>query len=80
MNSYSLTVAKRDELSLEDGILLWNDRVAVQPQACDTVIEEAQVAHIGITRMKSLTCYLFDGLKFILIKVKNCGTSQKFKS
>ena len=56
--------SKRDELSLEDGILLWGSRVEVPPQAHDAVMEEAHSAHIGIARMKSLTC---GGLNLIRI-------------
>ena len=74
---------KRDELSLEDGILLWGSRVVVPPQARDTVIEEAHAAHIGIARMKSLTRQFVWWPKIdsdLESKVRNCGTCQKFKS
>ena len=70
---------KRDELSLEDGILLWGSRVVVPPQACDTV----HAAHIGIARMKSLTCQFVWWPKIdsdLESKVRNCGACQKFKS
>ena len=48
--------SKRDEISLEDRILSWGSRVAVPPQARDIVMEEVHSAHIGIARMKNLTC------------------------
>ena len=31
---------RRNEISIEDGILLWGSRVIVPPQACNRVIEE----------------------------------------
>ena len=74
---------KRDELSLEDGILLWGSRVVAPLQARDTVIEEVHAAHIGITRMKSLTRQFVWWPKIdsdLESKVRNCGTCQKFKS
>ena len=58
---------KQDELSLEDGILLWGSRMVVTPQARHTVIKEAHAAHIGIARMKILTCQFVWWPKIILI-------------
>ena len=75
--------SKRDELSLEDGILLWGSRVVVPPQARDTVMEEAHSAHIGIARMKSLTRQFVWWPKIDLdleAKVRNCSVCHKFKS
>ena len=75
--------SKRDELSLEDGILLWGSGVVVPPQARDTVMEEAHSAHIGIARMKSLTCQFVWWPKIDLdleAKVRNCSLCQKFRS
>jgi len=46
---------KQEELSLEDGVLLWGSRVIIPPQARNRVIKEAHEAHIGISRIKSLT-------------------------
>ena len=41
------------KLRREDGILLWGSRVVIPPQACETVIEQAHAAHIGIIRMRA---------------------------
>ena len=68
--------SKRDELSLEDEILLWGRRVVVPPQVRDTVMEEAHSAHIGIARIKSLTRQLVCWPKIDLdleAKVRNCS-------
>ena len=37
--------SKRNEISVEDGILLWGSRVIVPPQALNRVIEEAHSTH-----------------------------------
>ena len=75
--------SKRDELSLEDGILFWGSRVVVPPQAHDAVMEEAHSAHIDIARMKSLTHQfvwwpIID--KDLEAKLRNCSICQKFRS
>ena len=75
--------SKRDELSLEDGILLWGNRVVVPPQARNTVLEEAHAAHIGIARMKSLTRQFVWWPKIdndLESKVRSCNICQKFKN
>lgn len=38
---------RRDELGLEDGILLWGIRLVVPSQAIDTVVKEAHANYIG---------------------------------
>ena len=43
--------SKRDELSMEDGILLWGSRVVVPQLAHDTVMAEAHSAHTAIIKM-----------------------------
>ena len=70
----------RDELSLEDGILLWDSRVVVPLQAHDSVMEEA---YSGIARTKSLTRQFvwWPKIDFDLeTDVKNCIVCQKFRS
>ena len=42
--------SRRDEISLEDGILLWGSRVVIPPQAHEAVIEQAHSAHIEIAK------------------------------
>ena len=75
--------SRRDEISLEDGILLWGSRVVIPPQAREAVIEQAHSAHIGIARMKSLTRQFLWWPKIdsdLEAKVRNCSTCQKYRS
>lgn len=46
--------ARKLELSVEDGIVLWGTRVIVPPQGRQKVLEELHVSHPGMTRMKGL--------------------------
>lgn len=45
---------RRDELSYQDGCLLWGTRVIVPPPCRAILIEELHEAHPGITRIKGL--------------------------
>eukprot|EP00731_Ephydatia_muelleri_P035630 Em0143g4a len=44
----------KEELSLQDGCILWGSRVVVPEQGWKLVIEELHAEHQGISRMKSL--------------------------
>ena len=50
MNPY---VSKNDELSVEDGCILWGTRVVVPPQLRSRVLYELHEGHPGIGQMKS---------------------------
>ena len=45
---------RREELSLQDGCLLWGNRVIIPDMARARVLEELHVGHPGISRMKSI--------------------------
>nr|XP_055046280.1 LOW QUALITY PROTEIN: uncharacterized protein K02A2.6-like [Misgurnus anguillicaudatus] len=45
---------RKEELSVQDGCILWGSRVVVPPQGRARVLEEVHLAHPGISRMKSL--------------------------
>ena len=45
---------RKTELSVQDGCLLWGNRVIIPPQGRKKVLEELHAAHYGIFRMKSL--------------------------
>ena len=45
---------KRDELSIEEGCILWGSRLVVPPSSQKPVLELLHQCHPGITRMKSL--------------------------
>ena len=75
--------SKRNEISVEDDILLWGSRVIVPPQARNRVIEEAHSTHIGITRMKSLTRQFAWWPKMysdLEAKVRSCSTCQMYRN
>ena len=44
---------RKDELSVEDGCVLWGTRVVVPPQLQAKVIDEIHEGHPGIGQMKS---------------------------
>ncbi len=51
-----LPYARRaDELTIEDGYLLWGNRVIIPTKLQGTVLQEIHEGHIGLCRMKSLT-------------------------
>jgi hypothetical protein len=45
---------RREELSLQDGCILWGNRVVIPPQGRQAVLQELHTAHPGMSRMKSL--------------------------
>ena len=45
---------RRNELSVEDGCILWGNRVVVPAVGRARVMEELHSGHPGISRMKSL--------------------------
>lgn len=46
--------AKKGELSVHKGCILWGTRVAVPSQGREMVLQELHEGHPGICRMKSL--------------------------
>ncbi len=45
---------RKDELSIQDGCVLWGSRVVVPPSGRSRVMEELHESHPGIARMKAL--------------------------
>ena len=45
---------QRDELSVQEGCVLWGARVVIPPQCRQEVMQELHLAHPGINRMKGL--------------------------
>ena len=75
--------ARRNEISIEDGVLLWGSRVIIPPQARGRVVEEAHAAHIGATRMKSLARQFAWWPKMdsdLEDKVRSCSTRQMYRN
>ena len=70
---------RRDELSVQDGCVLWGARVVIPPHYHQEVIQELHLAHPGINRMKSLArSYVWwPGMDKDLEKiVQRCDTCQ----
>ncbi|KAL0147462.1 hypothetical protein M9458_057225, partial [Cirrhinus mrigala] len=45
---------RRDELTLDGGCIMWGLRVIIPPKLQTRVLEELQVGHLGVVKMKSL--------------------------
>ncbi|KAJ8346679.1 hypothetical protein SKAU_G00280800 [Synaphobranchus kaupii] len=74
---------KRDELTVESGVLLWGMRVVVPPPGRETLLEELHDTHPGITRMKATAqAYMWwPGLDTALEdRVKSCLTCQQLRN
>jgi transposase InsO family protein len=46
--------ARKDELSIEDGCILWGNRVVIPPNGQKRVLDELHTAHPGVSKMKVL--------------------------
>ena len=71
---------RKEEISVEDGCLLWGTRVIVPPQLRSKVVDEIHEGHPGISRMKSFArSYVWwPGLdKDLENKVRQCLLCQR---
>ena len=71
---------RRDELSIEDGCILWGVRVVVPPQLWAKVVEEIHKGYPGIGQMKSFTrSYVWWPRMYADLenKVKHCLICQR---
>ena len=74
---------RRFELSVQDQVLLWGQRVVVPPQGRTRVLDELHDAHPGIARMKALAGSLvwWPGIDAALEdKVKTCSICQESRA
>lgn len=75
--------ARREELSVHAGCLLWGSRVVIPPQGREEVLNVLHESHPGIVRMKSLARSYVWWPKMdarLEEKVKNCATCQSHQS
>ena len=72
-------VVHKDELSIQDGCLLWGKRVVVPPWVREEVMLELHEAHPGISRMKSLARqYVCRHISQLKVKTcKACHSTRK---
>lgn len=72
---------KRNELSVEDNILLWNDRVVVPSSLRHFLLNDLHSEHLGMVKMKQLARRYIWWPKLdmdIEMKVKSCTHCQEF--
>ena len=73
-------VHRKDELSVNDHVLLWGSRLVVPPKARERVIDVLHSTHPGVSRMKSLAqSYVWwPGMDTeIKNRVKSCHACQE---
>ena len=74
---------RKEELSVEDGCILWGNRVVVPPIHQKAVLLELHQGHPGITRMKALArCYVWwpgidTDLESVVRQCSNCQQIRK---
>ena len=76
-------VSRRDELSVEDGCLLWGTRVVIPKSLQETLLQSLHVDHPGISRMKAVarSYFWWIGLdKDIESLGRSCDSCQAVKS
>ncbi|KAL7859591.1 hypothetical protein SRHO_G00147380 [Serrasalmus rhombeus] len=74
---------RRDELTVEDGVLLWGLRVIIPPRGRQALMEELHEAHPGASRMKAVArAYMWwPGLDAALEDlVKSCTACQQIRN
>ena len=73
-------LSRRDELSVQDGCLLWGSRVIIPPQGREKILSELHTAHPGIVHMKAIARSYIWWPKLdadIEMKVRQCNKCQQ---
>ncbi|XP_057674326.1 uncharacterized protein K02A2.6-like [Corythoichthys intestinalis] len=82
-SSYDPYTRRKDELSTQDGCVLWGGRVVVPPPGRKTLLTQLHQGHPGITRMKGLArSYMWWPKMDTEIErlVKQCVTCQEHRN
>jgi transposase InsO family protein len=73
-------VLRQSEISLQDGIIMWGNRVAIPPPGRDALLRELHDGHPGIVRMKAVARSMlwWPGMdQDVELMVKKCEPCQK---
>ena len=69
----TLFSAKKEDLSVHEGCILWGSRVVVPQQGQEMVLQELHEGHPGITRKKSLArMFACNGRLRRMVDIKQC--------
>ena len=79
---FILYECRKNELSVQDGVLLWGSRIVVPPKMRNCVLDELHETHQGIVKMKGLArgYVWWPGMDGDIEKVvKTCDTCQSLR-
>ena len=79
-STFQSYISRKDELSVQDGCILWSSRVVVPPQGRQPLLEELHNTHLGSSKMKALArCYIWwPGMDTEIDNlVKSCAVCQQ---
>ena len=74
---------RRDELSAQNGCILWGSRMVAPPSLCRLIVEELHCTHAESSQMKELarSCVWWPGMDCELEEVSNlCTDCLKYRS
>ena len=75
--------ATRDELSVENGLLIKGDRICIPPELYQRMLHDLHEGHKGVENMQHLTCdkIYWQGMDTDIAEyVKNCKICNKHKA
>lgn len=75
--------SRKDELSVQDGSLLWGNRVIIPSLGRPGVLKQLHQSHPGVSRMKALALSYVWWPKIdcdVEMMVKSCGTCQEHRN
>ncbi|XP_065217466.1 uncharacterized protein K02A2.6-like [Planococcus citri] len=81
-DSFHTYFEKRDEIKLEDGILMWHDRMIIPEKLRNTVLTRLHETHLGSCSMRSLAKIVIwwpNCDREIEVFVSKCATCQRYQ-